>query len=84
MKQAKWAIFLGIVIFIAGFIYDSLLAGIPYQDPTPEMQSRWDLHSSIAEYIYISGSVIFLAGVLAFAFEYMKEKRKKDIANDGF
>ena len=81
MKQAKWAIFLGIVIFIAAFIYDVLFAGIPYQDPTPEMQSRWDIHSSIAEYIYISGSVIFLAGVLAFTFEYMRNKHQKRETN---
>ena len=47
MKIADLPI-LGLLILIAGFGYDVLFAGIPYQDPTPELQSRRESHKSIA------------------------------------
>ncbi len=50
---------------MSGFVYDVLFAGIPYQDPTPELQARYDFHSSVAGWFYKAGGILFLAGLLA-------------------
>ena len=39
---------IGILIVMSGFVYDVVFAGIPYQDPTPELQARYDFHSAVA------------------------------------
>jgi len=59
---------IGIFILISGFIYDILFAGIPYQDPTPELQARYDFHSAVANGFYATGGILFLAGLLAIPF----------------
>ena len=53
---------LGIVLFLGGFVYDVFCAGIPYQDPTPEMSARYDFHSQIASAIRWIGVIVFLSG----------------------
>jgi hypothetical protein len=67
---------LGIVIVVTGFVYDVLFAGIPYQDPTPELQARYDLHSSVAGIFYKTGGIVFLAGLVAIPFIWKMAKRK--------
>jgi hypothetical protein len=59
---------LGAVLLAAGFVYDLLFAGIPYQDPTPEMAARYDRHGAIATVIYWCGAVAFLGGIIAAIF----------------
>lgn len=56
---------LGIVIVIMGFVYYFLFAGIPYQDPTPELQARYDFHGSVAGMFYKTGGIVFLVGLVA-------------------
>ena len=53
----------GIFLFIAGFVYQIVFAGIPYQDPTPELSARFDLHTQIASTISWVGVGAFLCGV---------------------
>jgi hypothetical protein len=55
---------LGIAIFAIGFIYDVEFAGIPYQDPTPEMQEHYNHEAHIASVIRFIGSFIFVFGLL--------------------
>ena len=55
----------GLFLLLVGFIYDVRFAGIPYQDPTPEMSARHDHHARIASSIYWLGVGIFLVGSLA-------------------
>ena len=64
----------GVLLVIIGFIYDVFFAGIPYQDPTPAMQARYDFHSKIADVIFWSGVVLMMAGSLA-AFYSIKKKK---------
>lgn len=52
----------GLVLVVAGFIYNVLFAGIPYQDPTPEMSANYDRHAHIASAICWCGFVFFLLG----------------------
>jgi hypothetical protein len=49
----------------AGFIYDVMFAGIPYQDPTPEMSARYAHHAHIASAICWLGVAVLLFGVIA-------------------
>ena len=54
---------MGAGVVLAGFVYDVLFAGIPYQDPTPAMQAKWELHSRIANIVMSAGGLCLLAGV---------------------
>ena len=38
----------GLALVLGGFIYDVMFAGIPYQDPTPEMSARYAHHAHVA------------------------------------
>ena len=53
---------LGVIIIFAGFVYDILLAGIPYQDPTPAMLANYNFHSQVASIIRWSGLGITAIG----------------------
>ena len=55
----------GILIIIVGFVYDVLIAGVPYQDPTPALMARYEFHSRIASIIRWSGLGVFMIGGLA-------------------
>jgi hypothetical protein len=35
----------GLLLMVGGFVYDVMFAGIPYQDPTPEMSARYAFHA---------------------------------------
>ena len=64
----KWlpalVLLLGLVVILAGFVYDVLFAGIPYQDPTPELAARYAFDCGVAEVILGAGGVIFGLGLL--------------------
>ena len=66
----------GVTTLLLGFVYDIIYAGIPNQDPTPEMQASYDLHSSVAMYTMVFGIVLFLMGMLSFLITWQYYKRK--------
>ena len=59
---------IGFVIALTGFVYDVMFAGIPYQDPTPELQAGYNFHSSVAGMLYKTGGIVLLIGLLAIPF----------------
>jgi hypothetical protein len=64
MKRiAVGAALLGFLLIVAGFAYDSMFAGIPYQDPTPELVARYAHHAEIAAWIGRSGLALLIAGI---------------------
>lgn len=65
--------FMGIAIVLSGFVYDMLFAGIPYQDPTPELQARYDFHSAVAGWFYKTGGILFLLGLIAVPIIFRKK-----------
>jgi hypothetical protein len=67
---------LGLLIVLAGFVYDVIFAGIPYQDPTPELQAQYDFHSSIAGLIYKTGGTVLLVGIVVIPVIWKKTMRK--------
>lgn len=66
---------LGIGLILAGFAYDVFFAGIPYQDPTTELQAQWEFHQSVANILYRSGGVVLLCGILAAPFIWRRAKK---------
>jgi hypothetical protein len=58
-------IVLGLFLLVSGFLYDVMFAGIPYQDPTPEMSAHYAHHARIASVICWFGAAFFLFGSLA-------------------
>jgi len=61
----------GILLIIGGFIYDVIFAGIPYQDPTPEMSARYAHHSHIASTICTFGGGAFVVGAVAVVTQFV-------------
>lgn len=66
---------LGLIVIFAGFIYDVLHAGIPYQDPTPAMEASYEFHSQIASLIRWSGLGIFVIGGVIITIRKLKRPR---------
>ncbi len=67
---------LGFAVAATGFVYDVLFAGIPYQDPTPELQSQWEFHKSVAGAFYKTGGILLLLGLFAMPVIWRMTKRK--------
>jgi hypothetical protein len=52
----------GLAVFVGGFAYDLAYAGIPYQDPTPEMAAAYAYHARVASVIRWAGLGLVLLG----------------------
>jgi hypothetical protein len=57
-------IVVGFVLIITGFVYNIVFAGIPYQDPPPELVARYNMHATIAQTITTTGIITMLAGIV--------------------
>jgi len=57
-------ILLGTALILSGLLYNLRFAGLPFQDPTPAMQTEWLFHKRIAARIEMAGAAILCAGVL--------------------
>ena len=53
---------LGIGLYVVAFAYDLFFAGLPYPDPTPEMQQEWLFHKGIANRMMDVAVPMFLLG----------------------
>ena len=58
----------GLLILIAGFLYFVTFAGLPYPDPTPELQAKWKYHENISWIILKIGGFVLFVGLLAIPF----------------
>jgi hypothetical protein len=67
----------GLLLFVAGFIYDVIFAGIPYQDPTPEMSKQYALHSGIASTICKIGFGVFFVGLFTAIIQLVIRRARK-------
>ena len=67
MTPFSW-IAIGAILVISGFAYDLSFAGLPYQDPTPEIQERWVFHKGVAESTMAVGAAILSIGCIWKAF----------------
>lgn len=55
----------GLFLLVGGFIYDVMFAGIPFQDPTPEMSARYAQQAQIGATICWLGVGVFAFGLLS-------------------
>ena len=65
----------GLAVALAGLVYGVLFAGIPYQDPTPAMQARWEFHDQVSNVLIFSGGLCLLGGIVAAPFIWLRLKR---------
>ena len=54
----------GILVLCAGLYYLVIKAGIPYQDPTPEMQLQYSINMGIGDVLTKMGIFTILAGAV--------------------
>jgi len=61
-KRSSWPLMLillvgllGLGLLFGGFAYDVMFAGIPYQDPTPELAQSYARNARIASYLMRAG-----------------------------
>jgi hypothetical protein len=67
----------GLLVVAAGFAYDIAFAGIPFQDPPPELQRRYDRDARVAARIESFGGYITLAGGVALVAAWMVRRPRR-------
>ena len=68
----------GVCLIAAGFFYDVSFAGIPYQDPTPEMKAKFDYHAGIASKLMHIGVYPLSVGLLGVGVLAVAKKKDPD------
>lgn len=53
----------GATLIVSGFAYDLTFAGLPYPDPTAEMQERWIFHKRVSDRIIFTGVAFLVLAV---------------------
>ncbi len=78
MRSHWYLLFIGagIVLIFVSFVYNLLFAGIPYQDPTPELVARYAFHAAVANTLFQAGGIVFLAGVIAGVLSFARRRRR--------
>lgn len=82
LLKVIWVPAAGMFLVAAGFVYDLLFAGIPYQDPTPEMQASWEFHRSVASIVQVSGAICFLFGAIAIPLIWKRAKSEGKVPDE--
>lgn len=63
-RYGPFIIILGVVLVMLGFVYEGIFAGIPYQDPTPELSQKYMYYVNIGQLFYKIGFPVLAAGLL--------------------
>lgn len=69
---------LGVIVILAGFTYNILYAGIPYQDPTPALEENYNFHSKISTVICLTGLGIFFIGGATITSQLLRKDRNPE------
>lgn len=73
----------GIIVFFIGLYYWMIKAGIPYQDPTLELQIKYAIDIGIGETLLEKGFGIAVCGGLTrLLFEWILKKQQKKQLSD--
>jgi hypothetical protein len=62
----------GIGITCAGFVYDIMFAGIPFQDAPQQLQDQYEFHSNVASAVELAGVIVAAAAIPAAAFSLIR------------
>lgn len=72
------AILAGIIILLIGIYYCIIKAGIPYQDPPPELQIQYAVNMGIGEILVRDGFLISIfGGITRFLFKLTHRKKQE-------
>ncbi|WP_284650927.1 hypothetical protein [Flavobacterium terrisoli] len=74
IKLKKHLFLIGIVIIAIGFVYDLVFAGIPYQDPSPQLLEKYNQNAFVSDLIIKFGLFITLIGIV---FKIIPSKENK-------
>lgn len=61
----KHFVWLGILTIVIGFLYDTLYAGIPFQDAPPELNEKYIFNQNVSQAIIILGIALLVIGITA-------------------
>ena len=64
----------GLILVLVWFVYGSIFAGIPYQNPTPEMSANYAFHSSVSGTILVIGLGALLIGMVGGVSKFLFKK----------
>jgi hypothetical protein len=67
----------GLLTMITGFVYFVTFAGLPYPDPTPELQAEWKYHENISWIILKVGGFVLFVGLLAIPLLLKKNQKER-------
>jgi hypothetical protein len=73
---ARRAALVGAALVFVGFAYDTLFAGIPPQDPPPNVAAAYLFHAGVASWIMRVGGAALFGGLVVGAFGSMVRRRK--------
>jgi hypothetical protein len=80
MKKAiKLLLAFGLIVLVAGFLYQVAYVNIPPQDAPPDIQKAWENKNVFSNRIMNAGEVLILAGIallLYRAVKYFMERQK--------
>ena len=54
----------GLIMLEIGMYYIFIKAGIPYQDPTTEMQIQYSINMGVGDVLCIHGAIALLSGIV--------------------
>ena len=57
-------IIVGIILFFIGFYLAAIKGGIPYQDPTTQLQIKWQAYHIAGDWNMTAGLILTFCGVL--------------------
>ena len=61
--RMRWVALAGLALMLSSLVYDMVFAGLPYQDPSPELYARFQAHKAIAFRLFFGGAVLLSIGV---------------------
>lgn len=70
-----WLLVAGLGLLLGGLAWDLTFAGIPYQDPSPELAARYAFHQDIALTIEAAGLVLLGLGCLTGVYRRLRRCR---------
>ena len=74
---ARFLVASGLILVLVWFVYGSIFAGIPYQDPTPEMSANYAFHSRVSDTIQVIGLSALLIGMVGGVSNFLFKKLGK-------
>ena len=77
MKRLGALALLCLAVVVVGFLYDIYFAGIPYQDPTPDLQARWNFHKSVSSAIMLASAIGLAIAAATTLWGFIQSRRKR-------